>query len=455
MQLFRLSTCLIVSSLLVAGCGGKASTDAGEDSAAPTVVDEDEDGVPAEEDCDDANAELGAVSADEDCDGALTADDCDDLDATLGAISSDADCDRALTEEDCDDSDPALNLEDADADGASTCDGDCNDADATITPDAEDTVGDDVDQTCDGLDGVDADGDGWASVESGGEDCDDTDAAVDPADVDADGYSSCDGDCDDTNGALNLDDTDMDGYTTCDGDCDDAIAELNLDDLDADTYTTCDGDCDDTNAALNLDDADADGYSTCDGDCDDTLDTLVDCTSCSDILNSDPNSPDGLYDINYGDGDVEVYCDMSGGGDTIENFGFGKYTDSYSGWELMDHNEFTEFAISDAMSHFYNQNGGLENIDVGFNSGNCCIVSADRSSNPYYGFAGFSYMYPANTDGSVNCNSTYNDSYLLLGDFDGGTGAFMTLSQSEVQNVNTFGGCGLSGNPGIFIQRWR
>ena len=54
-----------------------------------------------------------------------------------------------------------------------------------------------------------------------------------------------------------------------------------------------------------------------------------------------------------------------------------------------------------------------------------------------------------------NCNSTYTDSYLLLGDFDGGTGAFMTLSQSEVQNVNTYGGCGLSGNPGIFIQRWR
>ncbi len=38
-----------------------------------------------------------------------------------------------------------------------------------------DTVGDDIDQNCDDVDGVDGDGDGHASVASGGDDCDDDD----------------------------------------------------------------------------------------------------------------------------------------------------------------------------------------------------------------------------------------------------------------------------------------
>jgi hypothetical protein len=36
---------------------------------------------------------------------------------------------------------------------------DCDDTEATIHPDAVDTVGDDIDNNCDGSDGVDVDGD--------------------------------------------------------------------------------------------------------------------------------------------------------------------------------------------------------------------------------------------------------------------------------------------------------
>ena len=63
--------------------------------------------------------------------------------------------------------------------------GDCNDDDFSINPGQEgDTVGDGVDQNCDDIDGIDADGDGQASVESGGEDCNDTDS---------DTLAACDG----------------------------------------------------------------------------------------------------------------------------------------------------------------------------------------------------------------------------------------------------------------------
>jgi len=44
----------------------------------------------------------------------------------------------------------------------------------------DDTVGDGKDQDCDGADGVDADHDGHASIESGGDDCDDLQADVNP-----------------------------------------------------------------------------------------------------------------------------------------------------------------------------------------------------------------------------------------------------------------------------------
>ena len=51
---------------------------------------------------------------------------------------------------------------------------------AGCDPAAPDTVGDDVDQNCDGVDGVDGDGDGVASSGSGGTDCDDGEASVFP-----------------------------------------------------------------------------------------------------------------------------------------------------------------------------------------------------------------------------------------------------------------------------------
>jgi hypothetical protein len=74
--------------------------------------------------------------------------------------------------------------DDCDGHAAATaaCGGDdCNDQDATIHPGAADDLGDLIDQSCDGSDGIDADADGVPSVASGGLDCDDTRAAVHPA----------------------------------------------------------------------------------------------------------------------------------------------------------------------------------------------------------------------------------------------------------------------------------
>ena len=66
---------------------------------------------------------------------------------------------------------------DVDNDGFSEAE-DCNDLVASVNPSASDVLGDDIDQNCDGVDGVDADGDGVASLSSGGTDCDDADAEI-------------------------------------------------------------------------------------------------------------------------------------------------------------------------------------------------------------------------------------------------------------------------------------
>ncbi|MCB9686189.1 MAG: hypothetical protein H6738_22795 [Alphaproteobacteria bacterium] len=84
---------------------------------------------------------------------------------------------------------------DADDDGYSLADGDCDDSDPDIHPDANDIFGDGIDQNCDQADGVDADGDGHAWTGSGGDDCDDSAPTI-YANAPEVGWDDIDQDCD-------------------------------------------------------------------------------------------------------------------------------------------------------------------------------------------------------------------------------------------------------------------
>jgi hypothetical protein len=280
------------------------------------------------DDCDDADGAVhpGAIESwydgvdadcsggsdyDQDGDGADSSDwggdDCDDLDGAVfpGApedceTAYDDNCDGALDEEGA--AGCTSWFEDADADGwgstVSTCtcdaptdyvavDGDCDDADATVSPEGTETCVTTADDDCDGeaneVDAPacvawydDADGDGYGGVNtvcacdasagypaSSADDCDDTDASVGAgttwyADADGDGY----GDPASSATACSA----VAGYVASGDDCDDTSASVSPAATETCSTTAdddCDGDDNDqdaTGCSAYHTDNDADGY---------------------------------------------------------------------------------------------------------------------------------------------------------------------------------------------------
>lgn len=217
-------------------------------------------------------------------------------------------------------------LIDQDDDGYSVGDGDCNDADADIHPDADEPC-DGVDNDCDNKideEGnstfyVDADGDGHGNPDTAfsdcnpsgdvatvGDDCDDNDSATFTGATEVcDGKdNSCNGTIDENVTQTYYQDRDQDGfgetsatatgctapegYVTLDGDCADTNADINPGALELcnGQDDDCDGESDTALETTFYADGDGDGYgldtdfvSACtapegytalDGDCDDT-----------------------------------------------------------------------------------------------------------------------------------------------------------------------------------------
>ncbi|MCB9762488.1 MAG: putative metal-binding motif-containing protein [Alphaproteobacteria bacterium] len=241
------------------GCKGEVSVDDSaviDDTGPGEAVDADGDGVPEDQDCDDNNPDVFPGNDER----------CDDLDN---------DCDGEVDEPDAVDAITLYGDEDADgygdpAQAVTSCEhpaglagngDDCDDADPTINPEA-DEVCDGVDNDCDGevdVDAVDAltafadvDGDGFGDDAAALESC-----AL------PEGYTLTGGDCDDTRSDVYpeapevCDEADGD----CDGTVDEGVTTTFWQDVDGDTY----GDADRPQEACAV----PTGYAATDDDCDD------------------------------------------------------------------------------------------------------------------------------------------------------------------------------------------
>jgi len=188
---------------------------------------------------------------------------------------------------------PYCTTTDHDGDGYGIAEGDCDDTDASVGPDAVETWYDGFDQNCDGRSDYDADLDGYDSVDWGGTDCDDSRDDINPGEREicdaADTDENCNGLADDadpgvTDPATLYPDADHDGwgatgtpvltcespegYGTGSGDCNDGDATVYPGAPDT-WYDGVDQNCDGADDF----DADADGYdasSSGGADCDDT-----------------------------------------------------------------------------------------------------------------------------------------------------------------------------------------
>jgi len=279
----------------------------------PFLPDQDGDGSPDSQDCDDFDEHVypgadeindckdsdcdgylpSAEVADADGDGARACEDCDDFDASRSpwlpelCDGVDNDCSGLVGPDEFDN----------DQDGLRPCDGDCDDWEPTVYPGAPELC-DGLDNDCNGVadyspdENFDLDGDGWI----GCADCDDWNPMLNPGmpeicngvddncdgimligppgeltDADADFWPACN-DCDDTDPDVNPGASDWSPPGDCDGvdtDCDGTLNPMEVDG-DGDGQTECDGDCDDSNGGVHPEAAEVcDGVdNNCDGNTD-------------------------------------------------------------------------------------------------------------------------------------------------------------------------------------------
>ena len=177
--------------------------------------------------------------------------------------------------------------------------------------------------------------------------------------------------------------------------------------------------------------------------------------TCLDYGDSLDATESAVYEITNDAGDeVLAYCDMQDGW-TYEGVGFGQYETSYSGWEVVGPDDFEDSEpLREAFALHFNEHEGLENVDPGWNSDNCCFFSPDAEAYSFRAADGNEHMYPADFDGERNCNGTYDDEYMKI-QLRTTDDVPTSFTPDELADLHVEDKCNDSHNPGIFVKRYQ
>jgi hypothetical protein len=181
--------------------------------------------------------------------------------------------------------------------------------------------------------------------------------------------------------------------------------------------------------------------------------TAVPEANCKNYFTKCSAAKDGVYTTHPSSTDIGVYCDMTGGGVTYEQFGMGQYNKTYSGYTWLGATDFSSSAQVDAaFAYLFTRDSGLHNIDSGFKSSNCCFINTNSTN--YFGLAGGTYMYPSN-GGTVECNPGGGYLASIYALYLANTATTITsITSTQAGTVGTYTLCSVSNNPGIFVKKY-
>ncbi len=176
-------------------------------------------------------------------------------------------------------------------------------------------------------------------------------------------------------------------------------------------------------------------------------------SSCAAYRASFASATDGVYTAHPTTTDVGVYCDMTNGGITYEAFGIGPHAGIYAGWTRIGGPDLASAPQIDAAFAYLYTRDGLQNLAIGFTSGNCCLL--DTNDSDYFGVVGTQYMEPAQGT-TLDCNPTGGYTASAYEIFFGPpqSGVLASLTPAQVGNVTYSTLCAVSNNPGLFVKRY-
>lgn len=176
-------------------------------------------------------------------------------------------------------------------------------------------------------------------------------------------------------------------------------------------------------------------------------------SSCAVIHAFDPSAPDGPY-TNMAT-NTQFFCDMTHGGVTYEELGFGEYDVAYPGFSEVATTDLRDPTIQQAFIWLYNhQSGGATTLSIGWVSNNCCFRGADTGAQELLINGG--NVYPARVAAATfQCNGAYTDaSYRFFIEMGAQYSPIPMPTTFFQTNTVTIGGTCVTGqNPAFFFKK--